>query len=122
MTFHCTHLEVEHEPTPFVESLVRADDQLEVEQIVRIGEFRGARLGQIQLIDICQAERSSVQSKSISHWVVCLPFVILSWAAVKAFFWGPDFGVASPSFFCCFSENSLIILSCGCLLVVDYGR
>lgn len=50
---HCTtHLEVEHEPTTFVESFVRADDQLEVEQIIRIGEFRGARLGQIQLIDV----------------------------------------------------------------------
>lgn len=38
-----------------------------------------------------------------------LPFVILNWAA-DAFFWFPTLGV-SPSFFCCFKENSFIIVN-----------
>jgi hypothetical protein len=37
------------------------------------------------------------------------PLVIRNWAAV-AFFCGPVFGHASPSFFCCLSENNFIML------------
>lgn len=48
-----THLEVEHKPSPLVESFVGADDQLEVEQIVRVGKFRGTGFRQIQLVNIC---------------------------------------------------------------------
>lgn len=123
-----THLEVEHKPSPLVESFVGADDQLEVEQIVRVGKFRGTGFRQIQLVNICfqflEIDRQKVERESIPidgvRLCVCLPLVILSWAAVKAFFWGPpDFGVASPSFFCCFSEKSLIILAFWFGVVVD---
>uniref|UniRef100_A0A6B0U0B1 Putative secreted protein n=1 Tax=Ixodes ricinus TaxID=34613 RepID=A0A6B0U0B1_IXORI len=43
-----------------------------------------------------------------------MSLVILSWAA-EARFWLLALPVASPSFCCCFSENSLIIVFCtGC--------
>lgn len=41
---------------------------------------------------------------------ILLPFWIRSWAA-DAFFCVPVFDVCSPSFFCCFSENNLIMLT-----------
>lgn len=42
-------------------------------------------------------------------FVLSIPFWIRNWAA-DAFFCVPVFDVCSPSFFCCFSENNLIIL------------
>lgn len=43
----CTYLEVEHEATALVETLIRADNQLEVEQIVRVRELGGTCFRQV---------------------------------------------------------------------------
>ena len=46
------NLEAEAEPAPPVEALVRGDDQLEVEQVVRVCELSATGLGQLQLGDV----------------------------------------------------------------------
>ena len=47
-----TNLEREGELSAAVESLVRLDDQLEVEEVVRVGELGPAGLRQLQLVDV----------------------------------------------------------------------
>ena len=47
-------LETEVELSVPVESLVRENDQLETQEIVRVRELRLAGLGQLQLIDVLQ--------------------------------------------------------------------
>lgn len=46
------HLEVEPEAASLVEALVRTDEQFEVEEVIRIGEFGGAGLGQVELVQV----------------------------------------------------------------------
>lgn len=69
--------------------------------------------------ELCGASKQKlsnmfVYSRNQSNWSnrvgEKLPLCILSWAA-EAFFCGPDLEFVSPSFFCCFNENSFIIFA-----------
>lgn len=51
---------------------------------------------------------SQTRRKNIFADLFKIPLVILSWAA-EARFWLLDLPGVSPSFFCCFNENNLII-------------
>ena len=42
----------EVEPPSPVESLVRRDDQVELQEVVGVGEVGGASLGELQLVDV----------------------------------------------------------------------
>lgn len=72
------YLEVEHESAALVEALVRADDQLECEQIVGVRKFGGARFGQIELVDVCgmrtMRSENNVQITKTIALEVCVPF------------------------------------------------
>ena len=53
-----------------VEPFVRLDDQLEVEEVVRIRKFRSAGLWQLQLVDVFRDPKLQGYDKMNSHQVI----------------------------------------------------